>query len=60
MTELSPAAIGDMDRAAKLISYCTAIGGGVEFLINPWLGAHAIIVRGGGGCTALLLREEWR
>lgn len=30
---------GDMEAVAVLISYCTATGAVVEFLINPWLGA---------------------
>jgi DHA1 family tetracycline resistance protein-like MFS transporter len=29
---------GDVEAVATLISYCTATGGVVEFLLNPWLG----------------------
>ncbi len=32
---------GNMEAVAVLISYCTATGAVVEFLINPWLGARA-------------------
>ena len=34
---------GNMEAVAVLISYCTATGAVVEFLINPWLGARALL-----------------